>query len=85
MNSVAFDTLYPDSIKSQRVSLKLFPPLAYAAPLSSAYAPPLAPCVGLLAPIDCDGISESEEIFLCQPCLVCRPASSSTVHIQHLW
>ena len=60
---MAFDTLYSDSIKSQRLSLMLFPPLACAPPLSSVYAPLSSSSTGLLAPINRDGVTESEEIF----------------------
>ncbi len=38
-------------------------------PLSPTYALPLTPGTALLAPIYCDDVPESEEIFLCQPYL----------------
>ena len=53
----------------QRWSSKLFSPSARAPPLSSTYALPFTPLTALLAPMYCDGIPESGEIFLCQPCL----------------
>ena len=56
-------------VSIQRWGLRLFPPSARGPPSFSAYALPFTPRAALLAPICCDSITESREIFFCQPCL----------------
>ena len=53
----------------QRQASTLFPLSANAPLFPSTYVLPFTPRAALLAPICCDGVPESGESFLCQPCL----------------